>query len=164
MKELIVRPGDVVVTNFSIYQHWSIVTDKLCSLGNPILISATKRNGTVQEEPWHIVTDNKKTYVADMPMDIPISQLLANARSQIGKWEYSITSMNCEHFVKWASGLEVSSTQVVKGVSATAAGIAVAAAVSENPRLLKLLGIGIAIGGLAVLASRAVEKNNTENA
>lgn len=90
--------------------------------------------------------------------------MLANARSQIGKWVYSVTSKNCEHFVKWASGLKVSSTQVIAGIGGTAAGMAVAAAVSENPKLLKLLGVGVAVGGLAVLATRAVEKRNAENA
>lgn len=136
MKELIVNPGDVVVTNLGVYQHWSTVTDKFCSLGNYMLISATKRNGTVQEEPWHIVTDGKETYVAEIELGLPIAQILSNARSQIGNWGYSVTSNNCEHFVKWSSGLKVSSTQVKAGVG----------------------------GAAAVLATKAIEKSAKENA
>lgn len=51
--------GDIVVSNFDVYQHWSLVSDSLCEKGLPMLISATKRNGTVQEESWDVVTQGK---------------------------------------------------------------------------------------------------------
>ncbi len=163
MKELEVKPGDVVVTNFGIYQHWSLVTDRKCDEGNYMLISATKRNGTVKEEPWHIVTDGKETYVAQVEGELPLSQVLANARSQIGTWVYSVTDKNCEHFVKWASGIQVSSTQVKAGVAGALTGAAAVAAFSENPKLIKFLGGAIVIGGLAVYAAKALEKSTKKN-
>ena len=160
MKELVVSPGDVVVTNFGIYQHWSLVTDRVCELGNYMLISATKRNGTVQEEPWHVVTDNKETYVAEIETSYSVQQVLANARSQIGQWVYSVTDRNCEHFVKWASGLKMSSTQVKAGVGGAVAGAAAVAVISENPKLIKFLGGAVLVGGVAVLLAKAVEKQS----
>lgn len=164
MKGLVVSPGDVVVTNFGIYQHWSLVTDRVCEMGKYMLISATKRNGTVQEEPWHVVTDGKETYVAHVEGELPIQQVLSKARSQIGKWSYSVTERNCEHFVKWASGIKVSSTQVKAGVGGAVAGAALVAAVSENPKLIKFLGGALVVGGLAVFAAKALEKPTKQNA
>ncbi|EOY4517341.1 lecithin retinol acyltransferase family protein [Vibrio vulnificus] len=158
MKNIVVSAGDVVVSDFGGYQHWSIVTDTFCSKGLPQLISATKRNGTVREEPWDVVTQGKHTYVADIKYDRPVSEVLRLSRSKIGSWVYSLTDNNCEHFAKWATGLKVSSTQVVAGVSGAAAGAALVGLCAENPKAAKLLGGAVVLGGLAVLAARAVEK------
>ena len=98
MNYLEVNAGDVVVTQFDIYQHWSIVSDQCCSLGKNMLISATKRTGTVQEEPWDDVTQGKQTYISDVSTEKSIPQVLSDARSQIGSWKYSLTDGNCEHF------------------------------------------------------------------
>ena len=164
MKRLEVMPGDVVVSNFGMYQHWSLVSDRVCRSGKPMLISATKRNGTVREEPWDVVTDGKDTYVAEFSANYAVQDVLANARSQIGQWVYSITDRNCEHFVKWASGLKVSSSQVKAGVGGAVVGATVVAALAENPKLIKFLGGALVLGGLAVLAAKAVEKSLPENA
>lgn len=99
-----IKAGDIVVSNFSVYQHWSLVSDSLCGKGLPMLISATKRTGTVQEESWDIVTQGKHTYPAEISYDRPVSEVLEHARTQIGKWKYSVTDYNCEHFAKWATG------------------------------------------------------------
>jgi len=82
----------------------------------------------------------------------------------IGNWGYSVTSNNCEHFVKWSSGLKVSSTQVKAGVGGAAAGVALVAALSENQKFIKSLGAAVVVGGLAVLATKAIEKGAKENA
>lgn len=153
------KPGDVVVTNFSGYQHWSLVSDKLCELGKPLLISATMRNGTVSEEPWDSVTHGKETYVADVSYARPVSDVLAAARAQIGQWRCSLTSNNCEHFVKWVAGLEVSSKQVVSGVAGALVGATVVGLIAEKPTTSKFLGGALLLGGLAVLASKADKKS-----
>lgn len=152
------KPGDVVVTDFTGYQHWSLVSDKLCELGKPLLISATKRNGTVSEEPWDTVTHGKETYVADINYLRPVSEVLALARSQIGQWWYSITSSNCEHFVKRVAGLEVSLKQVISGVAGAAIGATAVGLIAERPTAAKFLGGALLLGGLAVLVSRADKK------
>lgn len=153
-----VKAGDVVVTQFGMYQHWSIVSDKLCSLGKHMLISATKRNGTVQEESWDAVTQGKDTYVATCESNKTVNQILSDARSQIGEWVYSLTDRNCEHFVKWSSGLKISSSQVNMAIGGTVLGGAAVLALSEKPTFAKLLGGGLALGGLALLMSKATEE------
>lgn len=164
MEELVIKPGDIVVTNYSAYQHWSIVSDRVCAEGKPMLISATKRTGTVQEEPWDIVTNGKKTYVADVTPSKSIPQLLTDARSQIGSWPYSVTSKNCEHFVKWASNLQVTSSQVKAGVGGAMAGVAMVKLLSDHPKMINFLGGALLVGGLAVVTTKAVEKHTSNSA
>ena len=141
MKQMVVQPGDVVVTDFNFgpapYQHWSLVSDRRCKKGRYMLISATDRTGTVREESWDVVTQGKKTYVTDIQFKISPSELLDRARSQIGLWDYSVRSKNCEHFIKWVGGLKVSSAQVINGVGAGIASVAAVAALAEKPTALK---------------------------
>jgi hypothetical protein len=158
MEKLIVNVGDIVVTNFVGYQHWSIVS-RICPQGDPLLISATDRNGTVEEESWETVTQGKKTYVADVSKSYNVQKTLDNARSQIGKWNYSIATNNCEHFVKWSSGINVTSTQVVAGVGGAVVGALIINEICENPKLIQFLGGSIAIAGLAILLTRPKKKN-----
>ncbi|WP_022943139.1 lecithin retinol acyltransferase family protein [Psychromonas hadalis] len=158
MKNLVVQAGDVVVTQFGLYQHWSVASDRLCSLGKNMLISATKRTGTVQEEPWDDVTQGKHTYVAVSNTEKSIVQILSDARSQIGTWKYSLTDNNCEHFVKWSSGLKVSSSQIKAGVGGLAIGGLAVVALAENPKAMKIVGGAVLLGGLAVMLAKAVEK------
>jgi hypothetical protein len=122
-----------------------------------MLISATKRTGTVQEEPWDDVTQGKHTYIAVSNTEKSIPQILSDARSQIGNWRYSLTDHNCEHFVKWSSGLKVSSGQVKAGVGGLAIGGVAVAALAENPKALKIVGGAVLLAGLAVMLTKAVE-------
>nr|VVV06047.1 hypothetical protein AW0309160_03531 [Aliivibrio wodanis] len=158
MNSINVQPGDIVATDFGFYEHWSIVTDQICEQGKFMLISATKRNGTVNEEPWDVVTQGKKTVVSNATPVISVEEMLNKARTQIGKWSYSVTSNNCEHFIKWASGVKVTSEQVVNGFAGGTAGLGLVAACSENPTPLKLLG-GFVLGlGVAVAATKVTTK------
>jgi len=159
MNNIVVKAGDVVVTQFGVYQHWSLVSDRVCALGKNMLISATKRTGTVQEEAWDSVTQGKHTYVIETNSDKQISEILSAARSKIGNWVYSVTDKNCEHFVKWSSGLQVSSTQVKAGVGGAVIGGAAIGMLAENPNALKILGGAALIAGIAIMASKAIEKN-----
>ncbi|EKF9596217.1 lecithin retinol acyltransferase family protein [Vibrio cholerae] len=152
------KAGDIIVSDFGIYQHWSLVSDTICDKGLPMLISATKRTGTVQEETWDVVTQGKHTYQAKISYERPVSEVLKLARSQIGTWKYSLTDRNCEHFTKWATGLKISSTQVVAGATGAILGASFVGLFSENPKFAKFLTGAVALGGLAVLAAKAVEK------
>lgn len=155
---LAANPGDIVVTNFGVYQHWSLVTDMVCENGYPMLISATKRNGTVKEEPWEVVTQGKETYISEVQCTEPLYKVLQRARSQIGIWGYSVTSRNCEHFVKWATGLKVSSAQVVSAVTGAAIGASLVKLIAEQPSVLKYIGGALAVAGIAVYTTKAIEK------
>ena len=158
MKSLVATPGDIVVTDFGLYQHWSLVTDLLCDKGKPMLLSATKRNGTVQEESWDVVTQGKKTYIAKVQRKKGASEILKAARSQVGKWKYSVDGANCEHFIKWASGLEVTSTQVTNTAIGAATGALAVGLIAENPKLIHFLGGALLVGGVALALTRAAEK------
>ena len=160
MNSVVVKAGDVVVTQFGVYQHWSLVSDRVCSLGKYMLISATKRTGTVQEESWDDVTQGKHTYLAVSNSEKSISQTLQDARTQIGNWTYSVTDHNCEHFVKWSSGLKVSSTQAKSGIGGAVVGAVAVATLAENPKAIKILGGAVLLGGLALMLSKAVEKKD----
>lgn len=159
MNEIFVNAGDVVVTDFGIYQHWSLVSDQISPSGKPTLISATKRTGTVREEDWDTVTQGKRTYVAEVKLSYPVPIVLAQARTQIGKWVYSVTEKNCEHFVKWTTGLEVTSSQVKAGVGGAIAGATLVGMLSENPKFTKFLGGALILGGLAIAITNATAKN-----
>ena len=155
----VIKPGDVVVTNCGLYQHWSLVTDRVCDSGKPMLISASGRTGTVREECWDTVIQDKFTYVVDIEFKEPLSEVLKNARSQIGQWAYSTTSKNCEHFVKWVSGLEVTSSQVTAGISGAAVGATLVGLFSENPGFIKYLGGACVLASFAILSAKAMPKH-----
>ncbi|KEQ18105.1 lecithin retinol acyltransferase family protein [Endozoicomonas numazuensis] len=161
---MVVQPGDVVVTDFNFgpmpYQHWSLVSDRKCGKGQYMLISATDRTGTVQEETWDVVTQGKKTYVADIQFNTSLSELLGRARTQIGSWDYCVRTKNCEHFIKWAGGLKVTSAQVRNGVGAGVATVAVVAVLAEKPTALKYLGGFVLAAGIAVALTKAAEKTD----
>lgn len=161
MRDILVKPGDVVVTNMGIYQHWSLVSNRVCENGFYKLISASQRTGTVQEESWLEVTQGKKTYVAEYTSAVSVYDALTAARSQIGKWAYSVTGRNCEHFVKWATGLEVTSTQVKAGVAGAAVGAVSVAVLCKEPKLAKFLAGALIVGGIATFVARATEKNES---
>ena len=163
MEGIRIFPGDVVVTNFVIYQHWSLVSDQLCAKGKNMLISASKRTCTVQEEEWDTVTQGKKTYVVKIERSKPVTQILADARSQIGRWKYSVVTKNCEHFVKWASGMPVSSSQVTAGVLGGIAGALLVGSLSEKPNFVKLLAGACFAGGLAINDTKVIEKHQAKN-
>ncbi|WP_067514981.1 lecithin retinol acyltransferase family protein [Endozoicomonas ascidiicola] len=158
MESLLVSLGDVVVTDFGIYQHWSFVSDAFCSRGKPMLISATKRTGTVKEETWDSVTQGKNTYITKIEKIKANSEILKAARSQIEKWIYSVDSNNCEHFVKWASGLDVTSTQVVNTTAGLITGAALVGVVAENPKFVHFVGGALLVGGIFLALTRAAEK------
>jgi hypothetical protein len=160
MNHIEVSPGDVVVSDFGLYQHWSLVSNRLCDDGRLMLISATERNGTVREESWSTVTKDKNTYIAKMAHSRSLPEVLKSARSKIGTWKYSVTGNNCEHFVKWAAGLEVSSTQVKAGFGGAIAGVALVGAASENPSFIKFLGGALLVAGVAVAVAKATEKSD----
>ena len=162
MQSLLVSPGDVVVTDFGICQHWSFVSDAVCSRGKPMLISATKRNGTVKEETWDIVTQGKRTYITKTEKLKPALEILKAARSQIGKWKYSVESNNCEHFVKWASGLKVTSTQVVNTTVGAITGAVLIGTVAENPKFVHFVGGALLVGCIFLALTRAEEKASAE--
>ncbi|WP_240001216.1 lecithin retinol acyltransferase family protein [Photobacterium kishitanii] len=153
-----VKPGDIVVSDFDLYEHYSVVSDKISTDGKPFLISATKRNGTVKEEPWDIATQEKYTYLSDKQSNLSVAEILSNARSQIGKWRYSLIDSNCEHFSNWCLGLKVSSTQIVGASVGAVGGALLVKCCVEDPKPLDYLFGVVTLGFLGVSCSKAQPK------
>lgn len=158
MNTLNINPGDVVATDYDFYQHLSVVSDTVDETGKFKLISATKRTGTVKEESWDLVTQGKSSYVAEIKTNHSTQEILIKAKSKIDLWSYSVLNNNCEHFIKWVNGLEITSAQVKSGVIGGVAGIALAKTLSEKPSFLKLFGGAVIVGGVAVALTRVSEK------
>ncbi|MBB1485929.1 lecithin retinol acyltransferase family protein [Oceanospirillum sediminis] len=155
-------PGDIVVTTFGMYQHWSLVTDQMGVDGRYMLISATKRNGTVKEETWSVVTQGKPTYITRYTLKIPLGDVLKKARGQVDQWRYSVSRNNCEHFVKWATGMKLSSRQVRSCIEGAVVGGVVAGMATKKTRWLNVLGGAVTMAGLAVASSRASKRKVTD--
>lgn len=155
MSTINLKSGDTVITDFSSYQHWSIVSDRVDSQGTPFLISASKRTGTVKEEPWNDVVQGQPTKVAIIEKKLPNDAILARAKTMIGKWQYAVISKNCEHFVNWASNEEITSKQVVYGAIGFTTTAVLYTLLAEKP---KLLGWGLLISAAAGLLSVAAAK------
>jgi hypothetical protein len=104
-------PGAIVSIFNGLYNHYAIVSDRFHQ-GKPMLISLSKRVGTVAEEPWDIcVSTNKVGLAREQGLINPIV-VLGNARSMIGKLQYNLLDQNCEHFVRWAHNLKRESKQL----------------------------------------------------
>ena len=146
------RPGDLIITNYGTYGHYSVVSDKKCHLGRWMLISATARTNTVKEEPYSDVVCGRPTRLAQHQPMLPVSEVLHRARSQIGKWDYRLWTQNCEHFANWAAGLERSSPQVKSAIIGAATFAGSTAMIVKKPNLTLLLGVGI-VGGLVGLSA-----------
>lgn len=165
MKKINVKPGDVVVSNFAGYQHWSLVSDRVCQNNVPMLISASKRTGTVKEEPWYVATQGNLTYVAKRAASaLDPSTALTVARSQIDQWKYSLFDRNCEHFVNWVATGKPKSSQVAAGIGGAALGAAGVYLIAEKPNGWKALLAAGLIAGLAVYGSKAIKNESSTTA
>lgn len=151
------RPGELILTSMGNYEHKSIVSDQRCAAGKLMLISATKRTGTVMEEPYDTVVMGRKTGYAQQQSDLPSCVVLENARSQIGKWQYQVLTQNCEAFVNWASGLKVTSRQVNGALLGAAIPVIVTRMIAKKPSLPTFAFIAL-VGGAIGLASTQVLK------
>ena len=159
-----INAGDLVASDFGLYQHLSIVSDHCSENGLPMLISATSRTGTVKEEDWHTVTRNKHTYITQTDSPYSVEKRLALARAQINNWEYSLFGSNCENFARgiMSGGNPVSSAQVMAAtVGVAAAALIVGANSSNAPKtaigFLTLLTVSVAA---FVYLAKADEKTN----
>lgn len=161
MKKHKFQPGDVVVTNFNGYQHWSLVSDSKCTDGEYMLISATKRNGTVREEAFKEVTQGCFTYKAD-GFNTSSANLFAvsRARAFIGRWKYSVLTGNCEHFVNFIFYGEAKSKQVNNGIAGAMIVGGLVTFTSKNPRIGQLLLLSVLASCLFVYSSRANESTS----
>jgi hypothetical protein len=70
-------------------------------------------------------------------MNTETCSILEKARKQIGIWSYNLANRNCEHFVNWCTGLEVTSKQVKWGAGMGITAALLAYACTKDQRLIK---------------------------
>lgn len=85
-----------------------------------MLISLSRRTGTVAEEPWDDVVRGRTVEPSRLRSELPSREVVRRARSQLGRRRYNFVTGNCEHFVREALGLPPRSQQLE-----TAAGVGV---------------------------------------
>ncbi|XP_038643309.1 phospholipase A and acyltransferase 3-like isoform X2 [Scyliorhinus canicula] len=137
------RPGDLIEIFRPAYQHWAIY------IGNGYVIHLTSDGGSdeisgivmssstvvavVKKELLSAVAGDNKYCVnntADNKRNrLPVRQILQNAEAKVGnRIRYSVTTANCEHFVKGLRYGRAESSQVENVVVGTSVvGVAAAA-------------------------------------
>lgn len=91
--------GAVVDIDFGLFTHRALVSSRT-SGGKPMLISATRRTGTVLEEHWDAVVQGNPVKLVARPQTFHHGlQLVERARAYIRRWRYHVKDANCEHFV-----------------------------------------------------------------
>ncbi len=125
MKTDILEPGLAVKIGRRGYSHYAIVSDRHAD-DRPMLISLSRRTGTVAEESWDEVVQGREVTRSGLPSELPPAEIIARARSHIGRRRYRLLSDNCEHFVCEVLGLPSRSRQLETAASTGATTLLVA--------------------------------------
>lgn len=121
------HPGMIVWTQaYGFFKHKGIVSDRLYD-GQPMIISCSGRTGEVREETQEQFSQGNAIFAEGYLGNLPVHQVLYRARQCIGM-KYNLFSWNCEHFVRYAYGLEPSSPQLAATIVLAALGICIVAA------------------------------------
>lgn len=115
MYQSVYSPGAMVKVLMGGYDHYAIVSERILN-GLPMLISLSRRTGTVVEEAWEACAGGRKVVLSDDQGNLRPWQVLANARSRVGQIRWDFPRVTCEHFARWAHGLKVESKQVRNGL------------------------------------------------
>lgn len=111
-----IQPGSVVSTPFFLGRHVGIVTDRLKD-GSPTVISNSGALGGIVEQSLDEFKGKNPVRIDGYPGKMTASTVLSRARSKIGT-PYSLLTWNCEHFVRYAHGLQQQSPQLALAVVA----------------------------------------------
>ncbi len=133
------KPGTTVRIWCGAYWHYGLID----STGFFVIHNSKKHSKVVRETTEAFSSGATLTVCADVMGRLPAGAARL-AESAIGV-AYRLWSQNCEHFVRWAHGLEPTSPQVEAAIVATA-GLTMAAA-TKNPAT-KAGGLATAIGAL----------------
>lgn len=119
-------PGTAVYVRCGLYDHVGIVTDRRGEAPPhaPFVISNSKRQGCVREEPWADFAGDDSVVQETYPGTLPPDEVVRRARALVGR-RYELLRFNCEHFVCEAHGVPAHSPQLAAALAA-AAGLAVA--------------------------------------
>lgn len=105
-----IRPGTILSTSRLGYRHFGISTDRYVNEW-PIVISNSGSHGKVVEESLEQFKEQGDIKVEGYWGALPPHEVLARARAKLGS-HYFLFNWNCEHFVRFAHGLEPKSPQI----------------------------------------------------
>lgn len=125
MKSKLLQPGQPVKIGRRGYNHYAIVSDRSAG-GKPMLISLSRRTGTVAEESWDAVVQGRRVTPSALRSELPAPEIVARARAQCGRKRYRLLTANCEHFVREALGLPARSRQLETAAGAGATSLLLA--------------------------------------
>lgn len=117
---------------WGVFKHFGIVSDRWCD-GAPMVISRSRRVGRAVEESWETFRDGRQVFSADLRTALPAWQVIARARIRLGS-EWDLWTANCEHLVREALGLSVSSAQLWGTAGAVAVGVFIGHSLTPPPR------------------------------
>lgn len=108
--------------------HVGLVTNYIGADGFRMVIHASKQHGDVRETTaTDFARGTTVTVVETLKSALPPELVLARARALIGR-RWDAVSANCEHFVRYALGLEVESPQLRQKVTKFVVGATIVAA------------------------------------
>lgn len=129
-------PGTTVKIWCATYWHFGLIDQT----GFRVIHNSKKRRKVVRESLADFASGSD-VHVCDEVFSRNATAAIQRAENAIGL-AYDLWKANCEHFVRWAHGLEPASPQLQRAL-ATAAGLALLA--NRNP-LIKAAGIGSIAG------------------
>lgn len=120
-----VTPGGLVSVpiryrNILPIQHVGLVSDRIGSDGQPMILHNSPRYGGVVEtnaSEFCVGALGRLCWHGPLPKSRPVPEVLDAARAEIGA-EYDGLKNNCEHFVTRVSTGEASSPQVMANIAA----------------------------------------------
>ena len=107
---LIHPPGTVVRVNQGFYDHVAILGEYRTYGDRNVLAFSAQSRGFI-EHPFSDFAGGRAVTVDGYLGNLPAEVVLHRARSMQGR-EYSLIAFNCEHFVRYAHGVEITSPQV----------------------------------------------------
>lgn len=108
--------------------HVGLVSRRRDQQGLPYIYNASKRSGFVKLETWDVFTlGTGSATILGISGELAEHEVLTRAHSRLDE-PWDLWSANCEHYVRWCHGLEVTSPQLRAGLG-VAVGVALVGAV-----------------------------------
>jgi hypothetical protein len=116
---------------FPLIQHVGIVTG-YDATGMPLVTHNSYRRGGTYTETLAEFADGQSVRILPWPRNVPIHETIRRAQEKAGT-RWSLFGWNCEHFARYALGLDVESGQLKAAVSlgALALGLGAVAAFAD---------------------------------
>lgn len=125
-------PGTTVKIWCETYWHFGLIDQT-----GVRVIHNSKKHGKVVRESLETFASGADAYVCDEVFSRNVTAAIQRAENALGL-AYNLWRANCEHFVRWAHGLEPTSPQIQRALAIAAS---LALLTSSNP-FIKAAGFG----------------------